>query len=53
MIENKVTYFEKFDKIYLMVDGEILANGTHQELLENSELYREMYKYEMEGEEID
>ena len=33
-----------------MVDGKILASGTHTQLLENNELYREMYKYEMEGE---
>lgn len=52
MIANKVTDVEKLDKIYLMVDGEILASGTHQQLLEKNELYREMYQYEMEGEEI-
>lgn len=53
MIANKVTDVEKLDRIYLMVDGEILASGTHQQLLENNELYREMYAYEMEGERID
>lgn len=52
MIANKVTDVEKLDKIYLMVDGEILASGTHEQLLEKNELYREMYQYEMEGEEI-
>lgn len=52
IIANKVTDVEKLDKIYLMVDGEILSSGTHKELLENNELYREMYNYEMEGEEI-
>lgn len=53
MISNKVTDVEKLDRIYLMVDGKILASGTHEQLLENNELYREMYEYEMEGEEID
>lgn len=51
MIANKVTDVQKLDRIYLMVDGEILASGTHTQLLENNELYREMYKYEMEGED--
>ena len=51
MIANKVTDVEKLDRIYLMVDGEILASGTHTQLLENNKLYREMYKYEIEGEE--
>ena len=50
MIANKVTDVKKLDRIYLMVDGKILASGTHTQLLENNELYREMYKYEMEGE---
>lgn len=53
MIANKVTDVEKLDRIYLMVDGEILESGTHKQLLDKSELYREMYKYEMEGERID
>lgn len=52
MIANKVTDVEKLDKIYLMVDGEILASGTHKQLLESNDLYNEMYRYEMEGEEI-
>ena len=51
MIANKVTDVQKLDRIYLMVDGEILASGTHTQLLENNELYREMYTYEMEGED--
>ena len=51
-ISNKVTDVEKLDKIYLMVDGEILASGTHKQLLESNDLYNEMYRYEMEGEEI-
>lgn len=53
MISNKVTDVEKLDRIYLMVDGEIMASGTHQQLVENNELYRDMYKYEMEVEKID
>ena len=52
IIANKVTDVEKLDKIYLMVDGKILSSGTHKELLENNELYREIYNYEMEEEEI-
>ena len=53
MIANRITDVEKLDKIYLMIDGEILASGTHQQLLESNELYKEMYQYEMEGEKIE
>ncbi len=53
MIANRITDVEKLDRIYLMIDGEILASGTHQQLLESNELYKEMYQYEMEGEKIE
>lgn len=53
MISNKVTDVEKLDRIYLMVDGQILASGTHEQLLDGNDLYRQMYEYEMEGEGID
>ena len=53
IIANKVTDVEKLDKIYLMIDGEFVDNGTHAELLERNSLYQEMYKYEMAGERID
>jgi ABC-type transport system involved in cytochrome bd biosynthesis fused ATPase/permease subunit len=33
----------KYDEIILIKDGTILAHGTHEELLESSELYKEIY----------
>ena len=33
----------KYDEIILIKDGIILAHGTHEELLNSSELYREIY----------
>ena len=35
---------EKADKIVLMDEGKINAIGTHEELLANSELYRQLTK---------
>ena len=53
MIANKVTDVMHLDKIYLMVNGEFIDKGTHEELINRNPLYKEMYEYEMAGERID
>lgn len=53
MIANKVTDVMNLDKIYLMVNGEFIDKGTHEELINRNPLYKEMYEYEMAGERID
>ena len=53
LVANKVTDVAKLNKIYLMVDGKFIDNGTHEELLKRNNLYKEMYEYEMAGERID
>ena len=40
---------EKMDKVFLLVDGKIIENGTHKELLEKSKLYNELNTYEKVG----
>lgn len=52
-IANKVTDVKDMDKIYLMVDGKFVDNGTHDELLSRNSIYQEMYQYEMTGELVD
>lgn len=52
-IANKVTDVKDMDKIYLMVDGKFIDNGTHEELLSRNSMYQEMYQYEMAGELVD
>ena len=49
VVSNKVSSMEKLDRVYMLIDGKIHASGTHKELLETNELYREMYIYEKEG----
>lgn len=52
IVSNKVSSMKNLDKVYMLIDGRIYAEGTHEELLENNELYREMYNYEKEGDLI-
>ena len=49
VISNKISMMENMDKIYLLIDGKIIAQGTHQELLESNELYKELSDYEKAG----
>lgn len=42
MIAHRISTVETLDKIILVDDGKILAVGSHNELLEKSELYKEM-----------
>ena len=50
LVSNKISMMENMDKVYLLIDGKIQDCGTHQELLENNELYQELSQYEKEGE---
>lgn len=42
MITQKISTARSADRILLMDEGEILADGTHEELLEKSSLYRQI-----------
>ena len=51
VISNKISSVEKLDKIYILLDGKIEDSGTHEELLERNEFYREVYMLEKKEEE--
>lgn len=44
VIAHRLSTIKNADKILLVQNGEILQSGTHQELLENSPLYSEMWR---------
>ena len=48
-----VTDVKDMDKIYLMIDGQFVDKGTHEELVARNNIYQEMYQYEMAGELVD
>lgn len=41
------------DRILLLDNGEISALGSHEELMEQSELYRSIVESQMEGGQLD
>ena len=48
-IAQRVTSVMEADKIIILDDGKINAIGTHAELLENNEIYRELYNSQQKG----
>lgn len=50
IVSNRVSHMEKLDRVYLLANGRIVEEGTHQELMERCALYQEFASYEEEGE---
>lgn len=49
IIAQRVSSISHADKIVVLDDGKINAIGTHEELLENNEIYKEVYTSQQEG----
>jgi ATP-binding cassette subfamily B protein len=43
-VTQKVASVEDYDQIVLLMEGELLAHGTHAELLETSPEYVQIYE---------
>ena len=46
---QRVSSVQNADRIIVMEDGQINGFGTHEELLENNEIYREVYETQTKG----
>ena len=46
-IAQRIASVINTDRIYVINDGEIAAEGTHDELLENSDIYKDIYESQM------
>jgi ATP-binding cassette subfamily B protein len=42
-VTQRIATIADYDRIFLMMEGEILAQGTHQELLESSTEYAQIF----------
>ncbi|MBR6562204.1 MAG: ABC transporter ATP-binding protein, partial [Oscillospiraceae bacterium] len=49
IIAQRISSVQDADKIIVLDEGKIIACGTHEELLENSEVYREVYESQLKG----
>lgn len=50
IIAQRITSVIEADKILVLDDGKIVGEGTHNELMENCEAYREIYSSQMDKE---
>lgn len=53
IIAQRITSVQDSDKIIVLNDGVIDAIGTHEELLESSSIYRDVYESQMKGADLD
>ncbi|MFW5980876.1 MAG: ABC transporter ATP-binding protein, partial [Halanaerobiaceae bacterium] len=51
IIAQKISSVLNADKILLLEEGKITASGTHSELLEENQIYRDIYKSQYGEEE--
>ncbi len=51
IIAQRISSVQDADRIIVLDDGRISAVGNHEELLETSSIYREVYESQMKGEE--
>lgn len=49
IIAQRVSSVMDSDKIIIMDDGKIMAFGSHEELMQTSDIYREVYESQMNG----
>ena len=49
IIAQRIASIEDADKIIVLDDGEVSGFGTHEELLNNNEIYREVYLSQKKG----
>ncbi len=52
IIAQRISSVRHADKIVVLYDGKINGIGTHEQLLEKNEIYREIYESQKEGADL-
>ena len=52
IIAQRISSVRHADQILILDDGKINGMGTHEELLKNNEIYRQIYDSQKEGAEL-
>ena len=53
IIAQRISSVQDSDKIIVLEDGKINGFGTHEELLKNNEIYNEVYRSQVKGDDSD
>ena len=51
IIAQRISSVQDADKIIVLDDGKISGIGTHEELLENNEIYADVYNSQVKGDD--
>ena len=51
IIAQRISSVAECDKIIVLDDGKINAVGTHDQLMQNCEIYREVYNSQQKGQD--
>lgn len=46
IVAHRLSSIVNADKIFMLSDGKVIANGTHKELMKHCDVYRELYELE-------
>ncbi len=53
IIAQRITSVKDADRIFVLEEGQISGCGTHEQLLENNAIYREVYESQQKGSDFD
>ncbi|QNL21622.1 ABC transporter ATP-binding protein [Hyphobacterium sp. CCMP332] len=53
IISHRVSSVKLADKILVLDDGQIIEEGSHEELMQNDGPYKDLYNKQLEGEEVE
>jgi ATP-binding cassette subfamily B protein len=53
VVSHRISSIKGVDRIYLLEGGRIVEEGTHQELLERSGAYTEIYRQQLLADELE